>query len=131
KSEIKMSIPNNNSITLDAEDSSNLRIGTMHSDANTAMKFRKTHHVDIDMVFHFTKTKEEIERIFQNVSQKIQEVPAQPQITNEALALSAKLKEAYLSRDSQNCMQFYNQLTTFLATNMSIALPFVQAALNS
>lgn len=120
------SIGNNNmtsnkqSCTIVAENSNNIKIGNIHSDADQVTLLKGVDGFTTGDIYHFTKSTEEVDKVFEVIQSNIKMHKLPDDIQTSALDLSSKLREAYLSKDTMGFKAFYQEMTSFLSNHATL-----------
>ncbi|HIE4345090.1 hypothetical protein [Acinetobacter baumannii] len=111
---------NEKSCTVNAENSENIKIGKIYSDAHQVLSLKGVKDLTTGDIYHFNKSEDEVNKIFENIEKSITMQQLSPDIEITGLTFTGKLKEAYLSKDSNSFKQIYVDFTGFMSNHIAL-----------
>lgn len=106
--------------SIDIEDSSDIRFGNIHSDADKVLKVRNVHGLNTGDIFHFTKSDQELDQIFQIIKTMVETSYVEKDVQNRALELSQNVKTSYQLKNSTSFQAAYTQFVGFLSNHVGL-----------
>ncbi|MCK4098438.1 hypothetical protein HCY45_04500 [Acinetobacter radioresistens] len=108
------------SCTLRIKNSEDIEVRNIHSDANQVISLDNVKHFTAGDIYHFTKDKEEVNRVFEIINNNIYFLKLPEDIQMQALKHSKNVQDSYLSKDGKAFRDSYQAFTGFLSNHVTL-----------